>query len=485
MRNIISRRWLPQVIFFQIVLLFCILSKIGNAYGEEAATILHWDFPQSTKSYIIYGPITIPSDGYLGFVIHSSEPDPDSLSHINIEVLWPYQENNCYIGNIPYAGTPSSASQSLVIDQMQAPSFSTNSIHPNTITLPELIRRQENIIPGKIYSDMKTAVPQGLILIQVTTPTTSPQIPHQLTVFWEKAYADADVEPNRVFDKPLDLGRISAPYKINSQIGFISSKDYQIDGQWACLLDSDDYFKFQVSKNGYYYFSYESLNDNWYNQISTSPLTYCMPAAGIHEEDSYGSRYIEYRWWLIDKNIIGPYYLSTDKTYYLNLQRQSYSDRDSRYECTANLIFNIQYGGYTKYNFFNFYIFTPISDDYGIAGKKLFIRHSVTNSGTIDGKPNVRINIKDQYGNLQYTREKTVTISRSLHLFDATVIEFEWDIPQNYANDGNHTAEIIISENSDIKLQHASDFVVYKNVPPVIEIIELLLLTPLLYPDQE
>ncbi|HBI15336.1 MAG TPA: hypothetical protein DDY20_07460 [Desulfobulbaceae bacterium] len=473
-----------RVFLLPAVLFVCVLSITATAYGEEAPGILHWTFPESPTSYKMYGPIAIPSDGYLGYVVHYSDPDPDGPSYITIEVLWPYEENNCYLGNIPYAEAVPFAGPSLAADQVSPPPVNGDPRFPNALFLPETIRRQVNLVPGKIYSDMKTPVPPGQIFVWVSMPSTSPQIPHQLTVFWEKAYSDADVEVNRVFDKPLDLGRITAPYAINSHIGFISPRGYQIDGQWACVTDNDDFFKFQVSKDGYYYFSYESLNDNWGPRKDTS-IYYCMPAAGIQEEDEYGNRYLVNRWWLTEKNIVGPYYLSAGKTYYIDLQREFYSPADALYECNASLLFNIQYGGYTEYLFKEFKIETFFTKNYGVSGNMLFLAASVNNFGTIDGSPNVKINIKDQHGNMQYTHEKLVKIYRSRSVDDPTAISFAWDIPKNYDSVGRHTAEISITENSEIKLHHSIDFWVYKNIPSVTAIIDLLLLTPELHPKSE
>jgi len=110
-----------RVFLLPAVLFVCVLSITATAYGEEAPGILHWTFPESPTSYKMYGPIAIPSDGYLGYVVHYSDPDPDGPSYITIEVLWPYEENNCYLGNIPYAEAVPFAGPSLAADQVSPP----------------------------------------------------------------------------------------------------------------------------------------------------------------------------------------------------------------------------------------------------------------------------------------------------------------------------------------------------------------------------
>lgn len=324
-------------IFCLLVFLTLSYVFITHASAQDTDSFKTWTFPYQVYTYPDnwHGPIETPADGYLGIRVKYTKPQNDPSFVLNVTVHWPEDENNCYSGSIP---TPTATT----FRNSDAETFvkSTASSYPTGFV--EKIRVYGTVQPDTFIFDDKTPVPSGFLFIETyrySNIDANKKIPYELTVFWVRAWPEADPEYNRVFDKPVDLGRKLAPFEISSHIGFISPRAFEYGGKWACVRDINDYFKFKVQKSGYYFITFSSTND-WGIDNGTY---YCRPVvSGLQEETSSGSRYLSPEWWLKEKDRIGPYYFSTANTYYLDMQSQYSSHTTAPYECNASVLFTVQ-----------------------------------------------------------------------------------------------------------------------------------------------
>lgn len=425
------------------VVMAVVLSFMGNALGDDTM-FTSWSF--SAELNTEHGPIQVPAaDGYIGIMLQYQEPLDTSKFSAEVTVSWPSVENNC-------------------------PSYPPGQKHT--------LRYFRNVKPNVLLFDEKIPVLAGSFLyIDVhlrDSYNPSDKFPYKLTVFWERAYPDADPEPSQMPDNPFNLGIISAPFEFSSHIGFQQPGGFNYGGEYICGpgRDNSDFFKFQVKESGYYVITFASTND-W---AVDSPY-YCNPVvSGLQEEDSPGiGRYLSSEWWLKEKDHIGPYYLSKEKTYYLDLQSQGWSSPDSPYECNASVLFTIKDGGYADYWLKEIAdeLPWPITRE---AGEGIAVLYDLMNTGSIEGNPViVRMKVQDPSGNIVYTSQLSVSIAPQDYI-TSKLIRFFWQIPKSYNKNGIHNIYVEVLENNKVLDRKSRKLFVLKNIPPVTGVINLLLL---------
>ena len=371
----LRRHPLTRLVCFILVLIASVLLFAGNADADDSTDFLFWSFPETT-TYETYA-ITVPADGYLGIRAEYDKSKVD-FGDLAVEVQFYPLKNGCYGLGVPKdclnsvtENTVDTVKGCVQMPDLQNParqvqitpvlntikkydSAETNVVLYDVDAPPDLIPSPiglySNIASDVIYFDTNTPLPPGIIDIQVKSAPLDKNykiVPYKLSVFWDQAFPDSDLEYNRVFDKPLDLGTINPPYQFPSHIGWMTNLGIQCEGKWVCMYDKDDYFKFKVQTSGYYSITYTSIND-W--GIDTES-NYCMPAvSGLYEEDASGRRNLNSdTWWLKEKDRIGPFYLSAGKTYYMDFQREYLIASGYSSECNASVLFKIEKAGYTKY----------------------------------------------------------------------------------------------------------------------------------------
>ena len=421
-----------------VVLLF-----MGSAIGDDTM-FTSWNFSAETSTE--HGPIQVPAaDGYVGIILQYREPQDTSKFSAEVTVSWPSVENNC-------------------------PSYPTGQKHT--------LRHFRNVIkPNVLLFDERTPVLAGSFLyIDVhirDSYNPSDKFPYKLTVFWERAFPEADPEPSQMPDNPFNLGIISAPFEFSSHIGFQQPGGGTYGGEYICGpgRDNSDFFKFKVKESGYYVVTFASTND-W---VVDSPY-YCRPVvSGLQEEDSPGiGRYLSSEWWLKEKDHIGPYYLSKEKTYYLDLQSEGWSSTDSPYECNASVLFTIKDGGYTYYVINGQYFPDTVE-----TGELVELVYWIKNRGTIKGNPVVvRVQIYDPWGHIVYTSQKSISLEPEPSSLEVHEFVFDLKIPKSHKNTGIHKIKAEIIENDEVVYTRSKKITVLRKVPPVSAVIEMLLLGP-------
>jgi hypothetical protein len=419
------------------VVMAMVLSFMGNAFASDPEYFKVWHFSSETPAEHL---IQVPADGYIGIYVKYAKPqDITEYFHMDVTVYWPPKENGW-------------------------PDYGRAEI--------EKIRKYIDVEPATVLFDDNTPVLAGnFFYIEVYPYLTNPiyhysKFPYELTVFWERAYPEADQEDNSAFDKPLDLGIISVPFEFSSHIGF--QKPWTFRGASFAGGDTNDYFKFKVKDSGYYVISYASAND-W--GVDTS-LRYCRPVvSGLFQEDAYSGNYISPKWFLKEKDHIGPYYLLKENTYYLDLQSEHWTSYEAPYECNASVLFMIK-GGYTNY------WLKGMNDlpwpDTVKPGELVRRSYILTNTGTIEGNPVVvRMKIQSPSGQIVYTAQQSISIDP--HNRNEREIVFDWKIPKSYKNEGIHNINVEVLENNKVVDRQSQKLIVLKNIPPVTAIINLLL----------
>lgn len=424
------------------VVMAVVLSFMGNAIGDDTM-FTSWNFSAETNTE--HGPIQVPAaDGYVGIMLQYQEPQDTSKFSAEVTVSWPSAENDC-------------------------PSYPTGQKHT--------LRHFRNVKPNVLLFDERTPVLAGSFLyIDVHISDSyypSDKFPYKLTVFWERAFPEADPEPSQMPDNPFNLGIISAPFEFSSHIGFQQPGGGTYGGEYICGpgRDNSDFFKFKVKESGYYVVTFASTND-W---VVDSPY-YCRPVvSGLQEEDSPGiGRYLSSEWWLKEKDHIGPYYLSKEKTYYLDLQSEGWSSTDSPYECNASVLFTIKDGGFTNYVINGQYF-----PDTAETGKPVTLKYYLWNLGTIKGNPVVvELKIYDPSGHMVYTSQQSISLDPMSFYDDGYRIFFTWQIPKSHKNTGIHIITAEILENNRVVDKESAKLMVHRKVPPVSAVIEMLLLGP-------
>lgn len=448
-----------------------------DVFAQDAESYKTWTFPYKSYGYITYhGPIQIPADGYLGILVKYTKPQNDSTFSLEVEVHWPIAENNCSL-NVPVLPSTTSIEPSLKpFEDKSLPQESGALYYP--INNHKLIRDYGTVQPNTILFDDNSPVPAGLLFFEVVVHSdiaANKNIPYELTVFWDRAFPESDVEYNRVFDKPVDLGRKPAPFEISSHIGFILPRAYPVGDKWACIRDDNDYFKFKVQKSGYYVITYSSIND-W--GVDTTSR-YCRPVAGLQEQTANGGmKYLNSEWWLKEKDRIGPYYFSSENTYYIDLQSSYQNPSYMFYECNASVLFNFEYEGYVKY--YDGKIFVSHYDYWSTAlleaGESYPINVYFTNSGTITGNPVLKLIIQNPTGKIVHTSYNHVTVPPGR----SVIVALLWDIPKTYRDEGTHNIKVEIRESTELKLVLTTKAIVFKKKPAIAPVLDLLL-TPDLF----
>ena len=462
-----SSRWICGVL-----ILFGLLFS-ADVFAEDTESFKTWKFLYKSYSATYYhGPIQIPADGYLGIRVKYSKPQNDTTFDFQVTVHWPYAENDCYFGSIPRPTSTTSIDASLKSEDKSL--LQKSGVLYSPFNNHKKIREYGGVAPDTTLFDDNTPVPAGNLFFEVfvySTIAANQNIPYELTIFWERAFPEADVEYNRVFDKPVDLGRKLAPFEISSHIGFILPRAYEYGGLWACIRDDNDYFKFKVQKSGYYVITYASTND-W--GVDTT-YHYCRPVAGLQEETASGSmKYLNSEWWLKETDRIGPYYFSTENTYYLDLQSSYESRLALPYECNASVLFTVGYEGYVKYidgRIVIGSILLPSPTPLLEVGKSNTIRVSFKNSGTITGNPKLKLIIQNPSGKTVYTSYNQVTAPPGYSI-DKTLL---WDIPKTYKDEGIHNIKVEILESTELKLVLTTKAIVVKKIPAIAPVLNFLL----------
>jgi len=457
---------------FGFLVLFSLLFTTA-VFAEDTETYKLWTFPRKSYGFIYYhGPIQIPADGYLGILVKYTKPQNDSTFHFNVTVHWPLAENNCYFGSIPTPTSTTSIDPSLTAFENENLPQESGALYSPTNNHKK-IRVYGSVPPDTILFDDNAPVPAGLLFFEVyiySSIDANQEIPYELTVFWDRAFPESDVEYNRVFDKPVDLGRKLAPFEISSHIGFIMPRAFSYGGKWACIRDDNDYFKFKVQKSGYYVITYSSIND-W--GVDTT-YHYCRPVAGLQEETASGSmKYLNSEWWLKETDRIGPYYFSTENTYYLDLQSSYWGVSGMPYECNASVLFTVGYEGYVKY-IDGRIVVNDISPDITPllkVGESGPFTVSFKNSGNITGNPALKLIIQNPSGKIVHTSYGQVTVLPGKTIAKVLI----WNIPKTYKDEGIHNIKVEIRESTELKLVLTTKAIVLKNPPAIAPVLELLL----------
>lgn len=490
----LRRAPLARLVYVILMLIASVLLFAGNVDADDSTDFMVWNF-SGTTTYDTY-TITIPADGYLGI---RAEYDKSKVvfGDLSVEIQFYHSKNGCYGLGIPTycldsasENTVDTAKSCVQMPDLQNPArqvqirralnaikkydFAENNVVPYDVDappdlIPSPIRLYSDIESGVIYFDTNTPVPPGIIDIQVKNAPMDKNynpLPYTLSVFWDKAFPDSDQEYNRVFDKPLDLGTINPPYQFPSHIGWMTNLGITCEGKWVCTYDDDDYFKFKVQTSGYYSITYTSIND-WGVDTESN---YCRPAVTVlYEEDASSRRNLNSNtWWLKEKDRIGPFYLSAGKTYYMDFQRVYLIASGYSSECNASVLFKIEKAGYTKYEISKISVFPAV----GLSGEEIEFVFQVSNKGTVDGKPFIKMTITNPSGLIVYSEQQ----SGYVYYKYLTSFFFEWMIPRLYKNEGIHNIKVEIFEGDQLRYTKSSKFLVLKKLPSVAPLIDLLLL---------
>ena len=490
----LKRHPLARLVYVILLLIASVLLLAGNVDADDSTDFMVWNFPESTTYDT--NTITIPADGYLGI---RAEYDKSKVAFgdLSVEIQFYHSKNGCYGLGIPTycldsasENTVDTAKSCAQMPDLQSrarqvhtrPALNTikkyDSAETNVVPddgnappdlIPSPIGLYSNIASDVIYFDTNTPVPPGIIDIQVKSAPLDKNykiVPYKLSVFWDQAFPDSDLEYNRVFDKPLDLGTINPPYQFPSHIGWMTNLGIQCEGKWVCMYDKDDYFKFKVQTSGYYSITYTSIND-W--GIDTES-NYCMPAvSGLYEEDASGRRNLNSdTWWLKEKDRIGPFYLSAGKTYYMDFQREYLIASGYSSECNASVLFKIEKAGYTKYEISKISVFPAV----GLSGEEIEFVFQVSNEGTVDGKPFIKMTITNPSGLIVQTEQQLGYV----YCYSYNPFVFKWMIPRLYKNEGIHNIKVEIFEGDQLRYTKSSKLLVLKKLPSVAPLIDLLLL---------